>query len=231
MTSFVYILQLQHGKFYVGITNDLMVRLGQHMTSRGACWTQRFPFLKLQHAESFHGKTRDEMEELENEFTLMVMSKRGIIHTRGGKWAGVTLSPLQGEELTALVKAQPGLCAMCGTPAHGECLYSLHGCTFRKPAATKAEATALKQAETQACLPATTKLPRVPVKKSLPGEACVKKESCCSRCGRPGHNKSKCFAYTDKDGKDISCKRCGRSSHKTAECNATSHRDGHALET
>lgn len=36
---FLYVLELEGGNFYVGITSDLSRRYEQHMTGSGAVWT------------------------------------------------------------------------------------------------------------------------------------------------------------------------------------------------
>jgi hypothetical protein len=42
----VYVLQLEHGRFYVGHSRNLLARMKAHFTGRGSSWTKRHRPLK-----------------------------------------------------------------------------------------------------------------------------------------------------------------------------------------
>ena len=221
MTDFVYILE-QHSPddrpiYYVGITGDIMQRIAQHMTGRGASWTKRFPFKRLHHAESFSNKTKDMMEEIENEFTLMMMAKKGIENVRGGKWANVRLTSDEIIEIMRSIKPIQGICPTCG---QGHTI-----CDFKNIAYTRQP--------TEAAQPTLPAHPRKA--KKLPAEATVKRVFHCSRCGFPDHKANHCRARVNVNGDQlglnpaIECVRCGRGNHTIAVCNARHHKDGTEL--
>ena len=39
---YIYILQLEQGKYYVGKTNNPLFRLEQHFNSNGSVWTTKY---------------------------------------------------------------------------------------------------------------------------------------------------------------------------------------------
>ncbi|RXH13993.1 GIY-YIG nuclease family protein [Bradyrhizobium guangzhouense] len=51
---FVYILaSSHHGSIYIGITNDLRMRLELHRSGRGSKFVQRYKVFRLVHVETF----------------------------------------------------------------------------------------------------------------------------------------------------------------------------------
>jgi len=51
---FVYILaSKRNGTLYVGVTNDLMLRVGEHKEGRGSAFTKKYNVKMLVHAESY----------------------------------------------------------------------------------------------------------------------------------------------------------------------------------
>lgn len=225
MTSFVYILELEGGRFYVGITGDIMKRIGEHMRSRGAEWTKRYPFVRLHHAETFANKTKEQMEEIEDNFTLVVMAKRGIANTRGGKWINIRLLSTEIAEIMQKIKPLPNVCIGCGRPEHGKCTV-LESKVDSKSSGEDVQSPVFGK-----------ELAKVKKEKasSLPAEACVKRAFNCSRCGYPGHRCNTCRVRISRDGKElglnpvIECIRCGHGNHIQEECRARFHKDGHEL--
>ena len=62
---FTYILECADGSYYVGITNDLNLRLAEHNNGVGARWTARRRPVKLRYAESHSGKSVARKREIE----------------------------------------------------------------------------------------------------------------------------------------------------------------------
>lgn len=50
---FVYILTNASGTLYIGITNSIEIRPGQHASGHGSRFTSRYRVRKLVHSESF----------------------------------------------------------------------------------------------------------------------------------------------------------------------------------
>jgi putative endonuclease len=53
-TCYVYILASgRHGTLYIGVTNNLQLRLEQHRTGRGSKFAKQYGVLRLVHVEEF----------------------------------------------------------------------------------------------------------------------------------------------------------------------------------
>lgn len=83
--SFIYILQLEKGKFYVGYTERKDgERFTEHFTGKGSEWTKTYK--PIQVMEWRHGTLDDE-----DRITLEMMDKYGWWNVRGGKWCSVIM--------------------------------------------------------------------------------------------------------------------------------------------
>ena len=98
----VYVLALQHGKYYVGITDDLPARMLEHGTGLGSAWTRlvcwRWSILRPSLTLSQHPPVRIfERRETTNRHdeqsvTLDMMQRFGVDNVRGGSWVRETLT-------------------------------------------------------------------------------------------------------------------------------------------
>lgn len=77
----VYVLELQDGYYYVGITYSLNLRMAQHWSGVGAKWTRLHKPIAIR--EIVYPAT----EEDENNKTQELMEKYGHDKVRGGKWS------------------------------------------------------------------------------------------------------------------------------------------------
>ncbi|CAB5300618.1 unnamed protein product [Rhizophagus irregularis] len=71
----VYVLRCSHGKYYVGRTMDLGIRINQHK-SIGTMWTRKYPYMGLL------WQKRTNNEDLELSKTLEFMHLLGIDNVR-----------------------------------------------------------------------------------------------------------------------------------------------------
>ncbi len=62
---FTYILECADGSYYVGITNDVTLRLAEHNNGQGARWTAQRRPVKLRYAESHSSKSAARKREIE----------------------------------------------------------------------------------------------------------------------------------------------------------------------
>ena len=76
----VYILALKAGKFYVGWSEDIEVRIKRHFEGRGAQWTQRYPPVAVV------ARLVDLTEENEQTITQALIAVMGIKNVRGGSY-------------------------------------------------------------------------------------------------------------------------------------------------
>ncbi len=121
---FLYVIRLGFGKYYVGKTNDLAKRIVQHRDGKGAKWTKKFPFLRVEHW--FYGE--DSQEDL---LTLYAMRKFGISNVRGGRWTKIELGGSERAmaelKISQLEKSSfPNTCMSCMCMSSGSGFCSLH---------------------------------------------------------------------------------------------------------
>ncbi len=83
---YLYILKLEHGKWYVGITSKTPeVRFQEHiLKKRGAYWTMKYKPLKIELSEDLGVVSKEYAEAYENKVTRSLMKERGINNVRGG---------------------------------------------------------------------------------------------------------------------------------------------------
>ena len=74
----VYVLRLEHGKYYVGKTQNKNARLLSHFAGIGSAWTQKYHPIAVDvlypNCDAFD----------EDKYTKIYMQRRGIEHVRGG---------------------------------------------------------------------------------------------------------------------------------------------------
>lgn len=86
---YLYVLELNDGCYYVGLTSDVAKRLQQHRDGgvHGAEWTRLHKPRRVIHAINTGTKNSREAEDLENEVTILMMIRYGIDHVRGGHFS------------------------------------------------------------------------------------------------------------------------------------------------
>ena len=75
----IYVLELEEGKIYVGITLNFNQRLAQHLSGEGAKWTRLYKPKKVLEI-IFENAT----EQLEHETTLKYIELHGKENVKGG---------------------------------------------------------------------------------------------------------------------------------------------------
>jgi predicted GIY-YIG superfamily endonuclease len=166
----LYVLELQKGKRYVGVTNDLQRRLTEHEEGsvkrnersewRGSAYTKKYPVVRLYSQEPLTSDFQEDMKVKE------LMGKYGIDNVRGGKYSRVRLTKEEKLLLQGEIEHAFQLCFKCKKQGH-----CITNCPLNKNESA--------------------------VKKK---EAAVKKTNVCERCGRKGHAGESCFAHTNSTG-------------------------------
>jgi len=77
----VYVLKLEEGKYYVGWTQNLPLRIEQHWDGRGAKWTQKYQPVKVMFIKVG-------TEFLETRIAHRCRQRWGTDNVRGGPWRG-----------------------------------------------------------------------------------------------------------------------------------------------
>ena len=83
-----YVLSLENGKYYVGITSNFDERVASHLNGCGSAWTKLHKPISV--IERFEGSKLNERNK-----TLDYMRRFGWNNTRGGGWTSVILKKPQ----------------------------------------------------------------------------------------------------------------------------------------
>jgi predicted GIY-YIG superfamily endonuclease len=82
----VYVLRLEEGKYYVGITSQTPeIRMQEHLQHiRGANWTKLYPPIEIYYKEELGVIKKEDAEAIENLMTRKYMRQFGLNSARGG---------------------------------------------------------------------------------------------------------------------------------------------------
>ena len=109
---FIYILQLQNNKYYVGRTNNPSFRLDDHFSSNGSVWTKKYkPISVLELIPNCDNYDEDK-------YTIKYMEKYGINNVRGGSFCEIKLSDSNIITLNQIITSVTDKCYICGITGH-----------------------------------------------------------------------------------------------------------------
>lgn len=81
----LYILKLQQGKYYVGITSQTPEeRFQEHLHGRKSYWTEAYPPLEILQTVSLGELDFESAKQYENRVVRKVIKEKGINNVRGG---------------------------------------------------------------------------------------------------------------------------------------------------
>ena len=109
---FIYTLQLEQGKYYIGKTNNPKFRLENHFNSNGSEWTKIYKPLRIVELKS----NCDDYDE--DKYTRIYMDKYGINNVRGGSFVSIKLSKSQTDTLKQMSNGTNDKCFGCGKGGH-----------------------------------------------------------------------------------------------------------------
>lgn len=107
----MYVLKLEHEKWYVGHSTAPLKRFDAHMGEEGAAWTAVHPPLAL--VETLPGGTTEEMIT-----TLRYMELYGIDAVRGGPWCTLVLTDADKSAIIRMLRHNEDACFVCGATDH-----------------------------------------------------------------------------------------------------------------
>lgn len=112
----IYVLQLEHGCYYVGKSLDIDTRVQQHLDGSGSAWTKKHRPVTQQSplVETRMGVSPFEEDKVVKEY----MAKFGIDKVRGGTYVERVLSPEQMDLLKKEIWSANDLCVRCGRSSH-----------------------------------------------------------------------------------------------------------------
>lgn len=222
--STLYILQLEHGKYYVGKTDDVDARYSQHQRGGGSEWTRLHKPVKLleqRPVTSSHDETN---------VTKDLMKKYGLDNVRGGAYCQVDLPDYVEDAIQHEFRSTEDRCYKCGKPGHfgnqckrkssfsGTCgcgesfldceefMTHMRSCKIRNASHTCEYCKRMYETEreTISCQCKFAKIARMAGRSKLVQKTSnTKSTGACYRCGRAGHWSPDCYARTDVRGNSL----------------------------
>lgn len=92
---FLYVLELEDGCYYVGLTSDLEHRFNQHVAGDGADWTKLHRPRRLLHSICTGTRDAREAVKIEDAVTVALMQQHSIEKVRGGCYAYADLGKVE----------------------------------------------------------------------------------------------------------------------------------------
>jgi hypothetical protein len=109
---FIYVLELENNKFYIGKSSNPKNRIKKHFSNNGSVWTMMHKPIKIVEIIS----NCDIYDE--DKITFKYMDKYGIGNVRGGYFCQPTLSSVQLHFLIQLLRSANDKCLCCGSKEH-----------------------------------------------------------------------------------------------------------------
>lgn len=192
MSTNIYILRLEGGKYYVGKTDNPTKRYNEHIAGKGSSWTKKYKPVGIEKiipcASPFD----------EDRYTKEWMSKYGIENVRGGSYVQVDLGDEQVDMLKKELWGAKDACTRCGRTGHffkdcyargdvsgneiGEYVYGCEKCD--------------KEFDNEDECRRHTKI----CGRKKQSSYSTSTPHVCYRCGRSGHYSPDCYASTHKKG-------------------------------
>jgi hypothetical protein len=109
---FIYILELENNKYYIGKTTNPFFKLEQHFKLNESQWINKYKPIRL------HRFISDCDNFDEDKYTLKYMEQYGINNVRGGSFSELKLKKDNLETIKKMIKGSTNKCYICGEHDH-----------------------------------------------------------------------------------------------------------------
>ncbi len=110
---YIYILELETNKYYIGKSNTPDIRIENHFTQiNGSEFTKKYKPLKMIEIIS----DCDDYDE--DKYTLKYMDNYGINNVRGGSFSQIELSEDNVKIINKMINGAKNQCFICGSKSH-----------------------------------------------------------------------------------------------------------------
>lgn len=204
---FIYVLELENNKYYIGKTNYPKFRLDSHFNYRGSEWTKKYKPIKLKelikNCESYD----------EDKYVIKYMEKFGIDNVRGGSFCQIKLGPENKKIIKRMINSSNDKCFKCKSNNH-----FASKCTYEKSIGYEDNSTSSEENSTSY------------EDNSINDDEIYIWE--CEFCGREFKTEKGCSIHEKiycGNRKSNNCYRCGRQGHYANNCFANKHIKGYYL--
>ena len=109
---YIYVLQLEQNKFYIGKTSQPDIRIDSHFESSGSMWTKKYKPIKLleliENCDNYD----------EDKHTIRYMAKYGISGVRGGSFSEIELTDETKKIIGRMIDSYEDRCFRCHKKGH-----------------------------------------------------------------------------------------------------------------